>query len=505
MILTANGQRCAEANAVKLGLSLETLMQRAGEALYTEIVAKCGDLSGKRCVLLCGRGGNGGDGFVCAQCMHKVGADTAILLCAGEPTGGDAKTMYERAVACGVLILDVQREAEKAEQLVRQADVVVDAVYGIGFHGELPKHIAQIFDIATENNDSYKASADIPSGIEADGGSAAAYTFCANLTVAMVAAKPAHVLKRSVQLCGEVIVPQLGVPEAAFEGVEKVGVLTTAEIADLLPKREATAHKGSFGKLVARVGCSRYRGAAVLCAKGALACGAGLISVTSEEKVLAAVAAHCPESILIDIEQDEDYFAESLRGASAVAVGCGLSQSTRAENTVQTVLEQTSGTVVLDADGINLAARNIHWIKEHEQPMIVTPHIGEFARLCGVDINTVQNNRLYMALDFAREYDVVVVLKSENTVIAAPNGQLKLCTIGNAGLAKGGSGDLLCGCIASFAAMGVAPFDAAAIGVWVHSRAADIAAEATPMHSMTATTVAECLPAAIAELQSCSE
>ncbi len=502
MILTSDGQRRAEANAVERGLSLETLMQRAGRALYEQIAARFRRMRGVRAALLCGRGGNGGDGFVCARLLRENGALPVILLCAGEPKSGDAVTMYERAVAAGVPVIEAAGHPEQAQAELERAAVILDAVYGIGFHGALTEPVKTLFETASKNVESYKISADIPSGLTADGGTAAEGSFRADCTVAMVAKKPAHLLKNSTAFCGEIKVPDLGIPAEAFVDCAQLEALERNELSALLPARDPFAHKGQYGKLAVVAGCDRYRGAAVLCAKGALSCGAGLLAVASGEKTLEAVAAHCPEAILIDVKNDPKYFTDFLRASSAAAIGCGLSQTNSARGLIQDVLEHASGTLVFDADGINLLAENISLLKGHRQPVILTPHVGEFARLTGLTVAQVLEDRIRLAMQYAREWDAVVVLKSENTVIAAPDGTTRLCTIGNAGLAKGGSGDLLCGCVASFAAMGIAPINAAMLGVWVHSRAADLAANELPMHSMCASTVAEYLPAAVAELES---
>ncbi len=500
MILTCAEQRRAEAQAAALGLSAGVLMERAGQAVYAEIAGRFRRLRGVRCALLCGRGGNGGDGFVCARLLRENGASPVVLLCDGEPQGGEARAVFERAAAAGVQMADAAEE-EAACSLLREAAVIVDAVYGIGFHGgALPGCTARLFAQAAQNAVAFKLSVDIPSGVTGDGGVACPGAFCADVTVAMLAKKPAHLLKAAAAQCGAVVVPPLGLPPEAFEGCGGLRALAQEELAGYLPARGACAHKGSFGRLVVAAGCERYRGAAVLCVRGALCCGAGLVFAASGEKPLEAVAAHCPEAILVDPNNEPKYFADTLRGASAVAAGCGISQTNSARRLVQDVLAQAGGTIVLDADGINLLAEDINLIKGHSRPLILTPHAGEFSRLSGLTVEQTLADRVNCAVRFAREWDAVVLLKSENTVIAAPDGRARLCTIGNAGLAKGGSGDLLCGCVGSFAAMGIEPFWAACLGVWVHSRAADIAACRLPLHSMTASAVADCLPDAVAEL-----
>ncbi|MEA4912359.1 MAG: NAD(P)H-hydrate dehydratase [Oscillospiraceae bacterium] len=279
--------------------------------------------------------------------------------------------------------------------------------------------------------------------------------------------------------------------------------LDLSAVRGLLPAREQHSHKGTFGRLVILAGCDRYRGAATLCVRGALACGTGLISVASTEKTLAAVAANVPEAILLDTRDDRDAFAEALRGATAVAAGCGLSQSEQALFNLRFVLETTDCPLILDADGINLLASHIELRKELAgREVVLTPHIGEFARLTGATAAAVAADRAACAARYAAESGCAVALKSDRTVVALPDGETFVNTLGNAGLAKGGSGDLLCGAIASFAAMGLGARSAALLGVYVHSRAADLCAQTLPQHAMTPSRVADLLPAAVAELLS---
>ncbi|MEA5050482.1 MAG: NAD(P)H-hydrate dehydratase [Oscillospiraceae bacterium] len=271
----------------------------------------------------------------------------------------------------------------------------------------------------------------------------------------------------------------------------------------LLPPRAESSHKGTFGRLTIAAGCDRYRGAAVLCARGALACGAGLICVASTEKALAAVAAHVPEAILIDAQTDRGYLAQSLAASTAVAAGCGLSQSDEALALLETALRASRCPLVLDADGINLLAARIELRKELcGREVILTPHLGEFARLTGTTVAAVAAYRAAAAARYAAESGWTVVLKSDRTVVAFPDGEVFVNALGNAGLAKGGSGDLLCGAVASLAAMGIGARDAALLGVYLHSRAADLCAARIPEHSMSPSLVADFLPAAVAELQS---
>ncbi len=277
--------------------------------------------------------------------------------------------------------------------------------------------------------------------------------------------------------------------------------LDLAAVKGILKERDAGSHKGDFGRLLCLVGSGRYRGAAVLCVKGALACGAGLTAVLSVEKALAAVAAHCPEAILYDKELDLPAALDFARKSNAAVIGCGLTDEISVQKTASRVINAVGGTLVIDADGINMLSENIDLLKELEgKRVILTPHIGEFSRLTGKSVEAIAADRAGAAKAYAEETGFTVVLKSDKTVVAAASGETFVSTVGNSGLAKGGSGDLLSGAVGSFAAMGYGELDAALLGVFVHSKAADLCAELMPKHSMTASAVADFIPAALGEL-----
>ncbi|MEG1384608.1 MAG: NAD(P)H-hydrate dehydratase [Oscillospiraceae bacterium] len=503
VLLLSKEQKLIEEAAVKNGVTLESLMERAGRALYQNIEDKLRKrLRGISCAVLCGGGGNGGDGFVAARCLKESGASVSVIMCSESPKAGDSGAMFEKALSANVPVIVLTSDEQLSAETVEKAQVIVDAVYGIGFHGALSEPVSKIFASANANKTAYKISADVPSGVGADSGCVCENAFSADTTLAMVGFKPAHILKCSADQCGNSLLAEIGIPDSAYESVKlSIGELTERIASRILPKRSECAHKGICGRLLEIVGSDRYRGAAVLCTKGALVCGAGLISVASGENTLKAVASHCPEAVLIDIVIDSKYFADTLSRADACAIGCGLSLTNSARGLVENALETAKCPLICDADGINILAENINLLKGHKQTIVLTPHLGELARLCGKSMEEIKADRIGIAREFAAEYDVTIVLKSENTMIVFPSGEVFVCTIGNAGLAKGGSGDLLCGVIASFAAMDIAPTLAAMLGVYVHSRAADLAAMNMPMHCMTASVVAEFIPSAIAELE----
>ncbi len=500
VVLSAQGQREAERRAVEAGVSLKELMQRAGAALF-EAVAREREVEGAQAVVLCGKGGNGGDGFVCARLLKRAGAQVTAVLCCGEPASEPAGEMFGLARQDGVRFVDLKADPDGAHRAAADADIAVDAVFGIGFRGSLPDDVARLFMRANANIHALRAAADMPSGVSSDTGDADERAFKAHFTVTFIAVKPAQLFKSLWRYCGRVTLADVGLPDGTAEGVNS-GVLLLDKSAARVPVRDACGHKGSFGRLACVVGSETYRGAGVLAVGGALRAGAGFVYALSTESVLAALAVKSPEAILIDRRNNTDDALRALERADACLVGCGLGRGEDAERAVRTALGVCRGVAVVDADGLGILADNPRLFELlNNRPAILTPHVGEFSRLCGLSVDTVLKDRIGCARAFASERGVTLVLKSDNTVVAEPGGRVFVNTVGNAGLAKAGSGDLLAGVVSSLAAMHLSPRDAACAGVFAHSRAADLASEGKSLHSLTASEVTDFIGRALAELE----
>jgi len=497
-MISAAEQRTVELAATKLGLSISDMINNAGRAAF-EYISKGRELSGTSAAILCGGGGNAADGFVIARHMAEAGARPVIVLCSGTPSAEAPATAYARAIDAGVPVLDINIEYDGIDALLSEAAIVVDAVFGLGFKGQLPPAIAELFD-AVNTSDAEVISIDIPSGIDADSGTAARHSIRADITLAVVGKKPAHIFKSSVGYCGSVEFLDIGIPAEAYGTVTgNIRILDAGIASDIIPDRDETTHKWTCGSVVCLAGCDRYRGAAVLCAKGALAGGAGLVSVISTPKTLDAVAANCPEVILLDIDSDDEGISAAFSKATCFVMGCGLDIDA-SRHIVARIVNDAACPIVIDAEGIKAISHDIEIIKGMPAPVILTPHIGEFAGLAGTDAATVYQNRVRMAREYAVSNKVIVVLKSDNTVVALPNSDVYINTAGNSGLAKGGSGDLLSGVIGSLCAMDVPADKAALLGVYLHSRAADIATRYFPKHSITPSIVAGYISTAVAEV-----
>lgn len=269
--------------------------------------------------------------------------------------------------------------------------------------------------------------------------------------------------------------------------------ITFDSLRHLVPKRSEKLHKGSFGILLSVCGSARYRGAALLSCEAALRCGVGILRLASTERVCASVAASLPEVTFLP--QDEGYdgavtgfdtdgiFGE-FGGITALLCGCGLTSTHGTSRMVHDIIRKSEVQLILDADALNCICHTPWILTKAKMPPIITPHWGEFSRLCGCDIKEISTNAESLALEFAKKHNCIVVLKSHYTLIASPDGEGFVSNAGNSGLARGGSGDLLAGMIASFAAQGLSPLDAACLGVALHGAAADECAKRIGMVGM---------------------
>ncbi len=271
----------------------------------------------------------------------------------------------------------------------------------------------------------------------------------------------------------------------------------------VFPKRDPLSHKGSYGKLVILAGCTRYRGAAALCTASALRSGAGVVTLASVPPVIDAVSAKLYEPVYLPLPQNSEgmisscavpLLLEQVKSASALLIGCGMGQGEDASAVVSALLGAAECPVVLDADGLNAVAGCIDILRTAKGRIIVTPHMGEMSRLCGKSIAELKADPAGIARAFAKEYGAVTVLKDADTVVAAPDGSLRLNTTGNAGMARGGSGDVLAGIIAAFVCQGLPPETAAACGVYLHGAAGDLAASRGSMLGMLPSDMIGVLP-----------
>lgn len=489
-------QRLEQA-AAQTGTSLGTMMDRAGAAVADEVEKRCRPIQGRRVVVLCGKGNNGGDGFVCAGELFRQGAVCTVVLVQGEPQTGLAKEAFAR-LPKEVPCLKLPGDRQAAERAIRQAEALVDCVFGFSFRGELPREAGELLALCNQQ-DCLRVAADLPSGAECDTGRAGGETFRAQATVTFTGKKPANCSYPAKEYCGETVVRQVGVPAAlAEEAQTRMFELDGSFPGRWLPRPDVQCNKGSQGKLLLVCGSYGMAGACIMAARAALRCGVGLVQVAVEKELYPILAQAVPEAVflILDLEAGrgawEPKLLAALNGCSACLIGCGLGGLS--ETLCPVVLAHCEKPLVVDADGLNFCAKHPEVFESAQGPWVLTPHPGEMARLCGDSIAEIQSDRLGAAKTKARETGAVVALKGAATIIAGPDSRCAINPTGNPGMAKGGSGDVLAGMVGSLLAQGVPPFQAAALGAYLHGYAGDRCAAALSQRAMLPTDLIEMLP-----------
>ena len=491
-VLTAREMRLVEAAAVADGLDYLRLMDNAGSAAGRVIRSRY-PLENRKVAVLCGKGNNGGDGFVVARKLMEEGAAVTIVLLCGRPATNDSAEMFSRVQAMGAAVCNLETEPYIASTAVREAQLIVDAVYGIGFHGRLPDAIRPLFRLANENS-APVVSLDIPSGLNADTGVYDEDTLRADCTVTFTAMKPGLLAHGALALTGRIEVVSIGIEQALLDQYAPNQVIIDWPMvkACFVP-RALDSHKGTYGHLLAFCGSYGMAGAAMLAVRGAQRSGAGLVTAALPSSIYPIAAGQIWEAVYRPLPETEEGtvsldaripLREELKKANAVLIGCGLGTGGAVTDVVEDLLRQAKCPVVLDADGINAVAGHIDIRKTTEAPMVLTPHPGEMARLLSCSIREVQQNREECARRFAEEQNVVVVLKGYQTVVASPGRPVLLNDTGNPGMACAGSGDVLAGMIAGLVAQGMEPAQAAMCGVHLHGLAGDRTAQRISQHAM---------------------
>jgi len=508
-IVTAQEMRNIDkAASERFGLSGIVLMENAGRAVAEKAIQLLGDPRNKKIFLVCGGGNNGGDGFVAARWLHNRGARVKIFLAADRNNlRGNAAIHFETLIRMGIecLALSDQRDMEKARITIGFADLVIDALLGTGFLGEMTGIYREGIELMN-GSDRKILAVDIPSGVSADTGMIASTAVEAFCTVTLGLPKPGVLLYPGAACAGEVEVAQIGIPVELLTGDEIRQTLTTPSLAsELLPRRKPDAHKGSCGHVLAVAGSRGFSGAAFLAAQGALRAGAGLVTVGVPDSIFSVMETKTTEAMTLELPETlaGGIGAEAVRmirdfasHSSVVLLGPGLGRQEETLESVREIIQTVERPLVLDADALSALVGHLEFLAAAEFPVVLTPHPGEMARLTGLSVQQVQADRIGVARRAAVEWGNIVVLKGARTVVAFPDGGIHVNLTGNPAMASGGTGDVLAGVIAAMIAQGLSSKDAAVLGVYLHGLAGDIAAEGRPI-GMTAMDLAEQLPAAI--------
>jgi hydroxyethylthiazole kinase-like uncharacterized protein yjeF len=505
-IVTAAEMRAIDrATSERFGVPSLTLMENAGAAVAEHVRAFYGD---GKIVVVCGKGNNGGDGFVAARLLHQAGKKIEVILLAdpGE-LHGDAAIMYGKLPLAAKPLKSV--EDLRALGAVFKADVYVDAILGTGFKPPVRGLYAEAIAMMNASG-ALVVAVDIPSGADADAmGPQSGIIAQANAIVTFTAPRPAHVF--GALTAGPTYVADIGSPEGAIVSSLQLNVITTRDFAQMLEARPAESNKGNYGHVLLVGGSVGKAGSVAMAGMSALRAGAGLATVATAKSALPTVAGFYPELMTEPLAETDDgtiatrageHLAELAKGKSVLGIGPGISRVPETSQLVRTFIAKLDIPVVLDADGLNAFDGLTNELNGKCRTLVITPHPGEVARLCGSTIAEVQKDRLGVARKFAREHELIVVLKGHRTLVVEPGGEAWVNTTGNPGMSTGGTGDILTGMVAGMIAQH--PNDvllAVCAAVHLHGLAGDVMRERVGEHSLVATDLLQGLPDAFLQAQ----
>src|SRR5262245_33669555 len=514
-VFTGEEMRRLDQRAIQeLGIPGATLMENAGRGAARVIVESLPDLGvGAHVAIVCGRGGNGGDGFVVARLLAEQGVHVSVWLATPpDEVRGDAAGKLEALAAAGIPPAQVTGDPAVAAALGR-ANLVVDALLGTGSRGAPEATVARLIELINAAGRPIVAL-DIPSGLPADGGAPPGPVVRASLTATFAGLKRGLVVPPGLDYAGKVSVVDIGIPPDELRRGVTTFLLDAKDVASHLAPRARTAHKGTYGHLLIIAGSLGKTGAAALAARAAMRSGAGLVTVAtaaSQQPVVAGLLLEAMTEALPETGSHSvslkalDTLSELAAARNAVAIGPGLGLDAETQALVRELTRTLARPMILDADALTAVAGHLAVLDGAAGPRCLTPHPGEMARLLGTTVADVERDRLEVARRLAVARNVSVVLKGAASVIAVPSGEVYINPTGNPGLASGGTGDVLTGMVGAFLARGLPPPAALHCAVYLHGRAGDLAAARVGQEALIASDVIDALAQALVGLQSARE
>ena len=487
-VLNSRQMRDADRRTIEdVGIPSIVLMENAGRQVVAAMESTFESLAAMGVAVLCGRGNNGGDGFVVSRTLIERDIDVSVyLFAASADVRGDARINLDVLRNLGVDVVEIADAAawELHGREVLAADVIVDALVGTGLSAPL----AGLYEtVIADVNASPRpvVSVDLPSGLSADDHTVNGPAIDASLTVTLGAPKLPLVLPPGEALAGTLVIADIGIPAGVIEDVEGpwVEILTKEAMRQLVQPRAQDSHKGDYGRVLIVAGSPGKSGAAVLAGIAALRSGAGLVTVATPASQVPLVAAGSSECMTLALPEDSDGFVRPDAidlivefNADVIAIGPGLGRTAGVRTLVQAVAERTGVPLILDADAIvSFAGEPDRLVGRDGVDLIITPHPGEMAALIGLSTADVQAHRLAVARDFAATHGLNVVLKGHRTIVATPEGRSFINLTGNAGMATAGAGDVLTGALAAWAGQLLDAEAACKLAVYLHGLAGDLA------------------------------
>lgn len=451
----------------------------------------------KSFTIVCGTGNNGGDGLAVARHLFSMGMKVNVFIIGEHTMSNDCLANNNILKNMGIFINHITKteDIEKLKEDLNKNDMTIDAIFGIG----LKRKIEDIYDEvinAMNKNSSYILSIDIPSGMMCDSFGILGNCIEANKTVSFEVYKKGFLDYGSEKYTGDIAIEKIGVPEYVVNKYHKKEYLIEINyIKSIIKKRRKYSHKGDFGRVAIIAGSEKYTGAAYIVSQGAVRSGAGLVTLCTEKAVVSILQSKMVEAMIMSYE--DSGFEKLIVNSDSIAIGPGMGNSENTFNLVKDILSTEGCPVVIDADGLNVLQDNLDLLKNSKRQIVITPHMGEMSRLTGLSSKEIIENRIDVAVNFAKKYGVIVLLKGYNTIIT--NGEeVYINSTGNSKMASGGMGDALTGIIASFIGQGYDVLKATILSAFIHGYSGDMLSK--DMFCVNASHIIEKLPYAIETL-----
>jgi NAD(P)H-hydrate epimerase len=506
-LVTTEKMRAIDSEAINnRGIPGPELMENAGRGIAEKIRDRIlVEPEGKSIAILCGKGNNGGDGFVIGRHLNQYGCTVTIYF--PDPVdklSPDARLNHDRAKDDGIEIVPIKSKDQLSERL--DVDIIIDAVFGTGFTGA-PRGLLADFINYINSMELPVIAVDCPSGLNIDNGQYEGAVVQASFSFPLAAPKIGMYLSPGRELCGTIDVVPIGIPEDVFGMFDlRENLVTADDISNLLPNRKPNGHKGDFGKLFIVAGSTGLTGAAALAAKASARTGLGLVTVGCPASLNSILEIKLTEAMTHPLPDVGKKGALALRGLGeikkeiadrdAVIIGPGIGQHRETGELIRRLVSQIDKPSIIDADGLNAFATDRKPLAGNHPEMVLTPHPGEFKRLIDEDLPDEPSAIFDLVRSYADKYNSVIVLKGSPTIIVDTDGQLYLNPTGNNGMATGGTGDVLSGMIGSFLAQGLSSLGSAIAGVYLHGLAGDLAASELGFRSLIAGDLIDFLPEA---------
>lgn len=488
-----------------LGMPGCVLMENAGRGCVN-VVEEYFDPENIAVLIVCGKGNNGGDGFVIARHLQNRGSFVKVILTGrGKSLKGDALLNYKLARHAKIEIhetVDIARIKRILNSF--NPDIIVDAIFGTGFEGPTKGMYTRLINMIN-NTEKFVLSVDIPSGIHGNDGQFSKTCIIADATATMCLPKRGNYLYPGRELCGDLYIVDIGVPYKLInDGFPQV--IEFDDIYHLMPPRPPDGNKGTFGNVLIIAGARGFSGAAAMAAISALKVGAGLVRLAAPKSIMDGLAAKHLEIVKVPLSETKDQtispeavndLLPHLEKADVVVIGPGITTNPETAKFLFSFLPKITVPLVIDADAINIISKNVKSFKKLNAPFILTPHPGELSRLTKLTPQEINSKRIDLAPLLAKKFSGVLVLKGAPTIIASSSKEIYVNPTGNSGLASAGSGDVLVGMISGFLAQNLSLTGASALGVFLHGLCADLAMERNNEYSLTAEDLIEHIPASI--------